>query len=64
VGSFVVSVSVTDPELISVAVGVYVAVRDVLLGENVPAPPLHVPEEAEPLTDPASVTAGVDEQTV
>jgi hypothetical protein len=63
-GSFVLNVRVTEPAAISAAVGVYVAVSELLLGLKVPAPPLHVPEDAEPLTEPARVTPALDAQTV
>src|SRR5215472_3698226 len=63
-GSFVVSVSVTPPAVISAAVGVYVALKVEALGLNVPAPPLQVPVEAPPPTTPASCTAGAAVHTV
>src|SRR5262245_35011424 len=59
VGSFVVSVSVTVPAAISPAEGVYFALRLPGFGWNVPAPPLHVPPEALPPTEPASCTSGL-----
>ena len=55
-GSLVVNVNVTEPLFTSVPVGVYVAFNVVLLGEKLPAPPLHVPLVADPPTDPARVT--------
>ena len=63
VGSFVVSVRVTVPELISAAVGVYTAFKVDALGEKVPDPPLHVAAEAAPPITPASVTFGLVAQT-
>ena len=56
VGSLVVNTNVIEPLFFSVVVGVYVVFKVVLLGEKVPAPPLHVPFVADPPTDPASVT--------
>jgi hypothetical protein len=61
-GSFVVSVSVTNPAVISAALGVYVAFNVALFGLNVPAPPDHVAEEAPPPILPLSVI-GLPEQT-
>src|SRR5262245_15998607 len=58
-GSLVVSVRVTLPAAISAAVGVYVALRAVGLGLNVPAPPLQVPIDAPPPMLPASCTCGL-----
>ena len=51
-GSFVVSVNVAD---VSPGVGVYTALRFVLL-EKEPVPPVHVPLEADPPITPANVT--------
>ena len=56
-GSFVVKVNVTEPAVISAALGVYTAVSVVLLGVNVPVPPDHVAVVAEPPIVPANVTA-------
>ena len=61
-GSSVVKVNVTEPAVISAADGVYVAVNVALSGLNVPVPPLHVPVEALPPTEPARVTVGASEQ--
>jgi hypothetical protein len=54
-----VSVSVTLPAAISAAVGVYLALSDEALGLYEPAPPLHVPLEAPPLTEPPSWATGL-----
>jgi hypothetical protein len=62
-GSLVVKVNVTVPAVISAAVGVYTALSVELFGVKVPAPPLHVPEVADPPTTPASVTFGAPAQT-
>ena len=43
-----VNVRVTEPAFCSPIVGPYIAFNVVLFGENVPAPPLHVPGEPEP----------------
>src|SRR5262245_32128028 len=63
-GSFVVSVSVTEPAAISPALGVYVASSAEAEGMKMPAPPVHVPFEAPPPTRPASCTAGDVEHTM
>ena len=63
-GSFVVSVRVTVPAVISAALGVYTALRVVMPGANVPLPPLHVPEVAAPPTTPANVTFGFEAHVV
>ena len=63
-GSFVVRVSVTVPAVISAAFGVYTAFSAAALGLKVPVPPLQVPEEAAPPTEPASVTFGELAHTV
>src|SRR2546429_400247 len=55
-GSSLVRVSVTPPAAISSAVGAYVALSAEELGENVPAPPLHVPPVVDPPTTPARCT--------
>src|ERR1041385_5891033 len=55
--------SPTLPDAISAAVGVYVALRADAPGLNEPAPPLHVPPEAPPLTTPCSCTRGSLAQT-
>ena len=54
-GLLEVSVNVTNPAEISAALGVYVALSVVLLGANVPPPPLHVPAVALPPTTPFKV---------
>jgi hypothetical protein len=59
-----VRVSVTVPAVISAALGVYTALSVVLLGANVPVPPLHVPEVAAPPTTPANVTFELDAHVV
>jgi hypothetical protein len=55
-GSFVVKVNVTVPAAISAALGVYIALSVVLFGLNVPVPPDHVADVAEPPVTPANVT--------
>lgn len=50
-----VNVNVTKPAAISAALGVYVAFSVVLLGANVPPPPLQVPAVALPPTAPFKV---------
>jgi hypothetical protein len=63
-GSFVVSVRVAVPAVISAAEGVYTAFNVLAFGLNVPVPPLQEPLEAPPPTLPASVTFGLLAQTV
>ena len=63
-GSVPVKVSVAVPAAISAALGVYTAFNVVLFGEKLPPPPLQVPVVDPPDTLPASVTAGLLEQTV
>src|SRR5207247_569509 len=48
---------------ISAALGVYTAFNAEALGENEPAPPLHVPLAAPPPTCPASCACGADAHT-
>lgn len=47
-GSFVVSVKVTVPAVISPALGVYTGFKVVLPGAKIPVPPLQVTDVAEP----------------
>ena len=54
-----VSVRVTVLAALSAALGLYVAVRLVLLGVKVPVPPDHVAEVALPPIDPASIAFAV-----
>lgn len=54
-GPVVVNVKVTVFAVTSAALGVYTAFKAVLLGANVPAPPLQVPDAAEPPIIPFKV---------
>ena len=54
-GSFVVRVNVTVRAAISAALGVYVTIKVVRLGLNVPVPPNHEAEEAPPPKDPVKL---------
>jgi hypothetical protein len=55
-GSFVVKTRFTNPIAISLGLGEYVEVKFALLGENVPVPPDHDIEVAEPPILPCNIT--------
>jgi hypothetical protein len=62
-GSLVVRVKIKVPAVISPALGVYIAFNVFAFGLNVPIPPLHVADVAEPPMLPARFTVGFKAHT-
>ena len=58
------NVKVTEPAVISAALGEYKGFKVVLLGLNVPVPPAQMPVDVVPVTEPESVAVELFLQTI